>query len=50
MGAYVRKMGLVSAETYLKSLKAIIGEKKKSLLEINRNAFTAGYDFAGGTD
>ena len=50
MGAYVRKTGLVSAETYLKSLKTIIGEKKKSLLEMNRNAFTAGYDFAGGTD
>ena len=50
MGAYARKTGLVSAETYLKSLRAIIGEKKKSLLELNRNAFMAGYDFAGGTD
>jgi 2-oxoglutarate ferredoxin oxidoreductase subunit gamma len=50
MGTYVRKTGLVSAETYLKSLKGIIGEKKKSLFETNRNAFTAGYDFAGGKD
>jgi 2-oxoglutarate ferredoxin oxidoreductase subunit gamma len=50
VGAYVRKTGLVSVETYLNSLKAIIGEKKKSLMELNRKAFTAGYDFAGGTD
>ena len=50
LGAYVRKTGFVSAETFLNSLKAIIGEKKKSLLEMNRKAFTAGYEFAGGTD
>lgn len=50
MGAYVRKTKLVSADTYLQSLKSIIGEKRKSLMEMNRSAFTAGYDFAGGKD
>ncbi|MBA4397787.1 MAG: 2-oxoacid:ferredoxin oxidoreductase subunit gamma [Syntrophus sp. (in: bacteria)] len=50
MGAYIRKTGLVQTETYLKSLREIIGEKKKSLMEMNRNAFLAGYDVAGGKD
>ncbi len=50
MGAYIRKTGLVSADMYLKSLKTIIGEKKKSLMELNRNAFTSGYDWDGGVD
>ena len=49
MGAYIRKTELVPAETYLKSLKTIIGERKKSLMELNRKAFTAGYEFDGGT-
>jgi len=50
MGAYIQKTGLVSAETYLKSLKTIIGERKKSLMELNRKAFTAGYELDGGGD
>jgi 2-oxoglutarate ferredoxin oxidoreductase subunit gamma len=44
MGAYIRKTGLVTADTYLKSLKTIIGEKKKSYMDLNRKAFTAGYE------
>lgn len=44
MGAYVKKTGLVSPETYLKSLKKIIGEKKKSTMDVNRKAFTAGFE------
>jgi 2-oxoglutarate ferredoxin oxidoreductase subunit gamma len=44
MGAYMKKTGLVSPETYLKSLKGIMGEKKRSVMEVNRKAFTAGYE------
>jgi 2-oxoglutarate ferredoxin oxidoreductase subunit gamma len=44
MGAYIRKTGLVTADTYLKSLKTIVGEKKKSYMDLNRKAFTAGYE------
>lgn len=43
MGAYIKKTGLVSPETYLKSLKKIMGEKKKSIMDVNRKAFTAGF-------
>jgi len=49
MGAYICKTGLVSPEAYLKSLKKIMGEKKKSIMEINRAAFEAGHDLIAGS-
>jgi len=45
MGAFIRKTGIVTPEIYLKSLETILGSRKKSAAEINRRAFTAGYDF-----
>jgi 2-oxoglutarate ferredoxin oxidoreductase subunit gamma len=45
MGAFIRKTDIVTPEIYLKSLETILGSKKKSAAEINRRAFTAGYDF-----
>ncbi len=45
MGAYVKATRLVSADTYLKSLKSILGGRKKAAMEINRKAFAAGYDY-----
>jgi 2-oxoglutarate ferredoxin oxidoreductase subunit gamma len=44
MGAFVKKVGLISSDTYLESLKTIMGEKKKALMEVNRKAFAAGYE------
>jgi len=44
MGAYVKMTRMVSAETYLKSLEAILGTKKKAAMEINRKAFEAGFN------
>ena len=44
MGAYVKATRLVSADTYLKSLKSILGGRKKSAMDVNRKAFSAGYD------
>lgn len=44
LGAYLKKTGLISADTYLKSLKLIMGERRKSVMEINKKAFSAGHD------
>ena len=44
MGAYVKMTRMVSAETYLKSLEAILGTKKKAAMEINQEAFEAGFN------
>ena len=48
MGAFVKKVGLISPETYLKSLKNIMGERKKSVMGVNRKAFLAGYELING--
>ena len=45
MGAFLKKTGLLTPETYLKSLEVSMGGKKKSLAEINRKAFAAGYEY-----
>ncbi len=45
MGAFIKKTGIVPADVYLKSLEIVMGSKKKSVAEINRVAFAAGYDF-----
>ncbi len=45
MGAFIRRTDIVTPEIYLKSLETILGSRKKSAAEINRRAFTAGYDF-----
>lgn len=48
MGAFIKKSGVVSPDIYLKSLESIMGSKKKSLAEINRKAFAAGFDYVKG--
>jgi 2-oxoglutarate ferredoxin oxidoreductase subunit gamma len=45
MGAFIKKTDIVPAEIYLKSLESIMGSKKKAVAEINRKAFSAGFDF-----
>lgn len=45
MGAFIKKTAIVPADIYLKSLETIMGSKKKSGTEVNRKAFSAGYDF-----
>jgi 2-oxoglutarate ferredoxin oxidoreductase subunit gamma len=45
MGAFIKVSGIVSPEIYLNSLESIMGSRKKSLAEINRKAFTAGFDY-----
>ena len=44
LGAFIRKTGLISPEGYLKSLRKIMVERKKAIMEINRKAFAAGFD------
>ncbi|HPD56159.1 MAG TPA: 2-oxoacid:acceptor oxidoreductase family protein [Smithellaceae bacterium] len=45
MGAFIKKTGIVTAEIYLKSLESILGSRKKSAAEINRRAFSTGFDY-----
>lgn len=45
IGALLKKIGMIPPETYLKSLETIMGGKKKSLMETNKKAFRAGYDY-----
>jgi len=45
MGAFIKITGIVSPEIYLNSLESIMGSRKKSLAEINRKAFAAGFDY-----
>lgn len=45
MGAFIKILDVVSPDIYLKSLESIMGSKKKALAELNRKAFTAGYDY-----
>lgn len=45
MGAFIKVSGIVSPDIYLNSLESIMGSRKKSLAEINRKAFTAGFDY-----
>ena len=48
MGTFIKISGVVSPDIYLKSLESIMGSKKKSLAEINRKAFAAGFDYVKG--
>jgi 2-oxoglutarate ferredoxin oxidoreductase subunit gamma len=45
MGVFIRNTGIVPADVYLKSLETVMGSKKKSVAEINRKAFSVGFDF-----
>ena len=45
MGAFIKTSGIVSPDIYLNSLESIMGSRKKSLAEINRKAFAAGFDY-----
>jgi 2-oxoglutarate ferredoxin oxidoreductase subunit gamma len=45
MGAFIKKSSVVSPDIYLNSLESIMGSKKKTLAEINRKAFAAGFDY-----
>jgi 2-oxoglutarate ferredoxin oxidoreductase subunit gamma len=45
MGSLLKKVGIISPEIFLKSLETILGGKKRSVMEINNKAFTAGYDY-----
>ncbi|MDD5099923.1 MAG: 2-oxoacid:acceptor oxidoreductase family protein [Syntrophales bacterium] len=45
MGAFLKVTGLVPSDIYLSSMETVMGSKKKSVIEINRKAFAAGYEF-----
>jgi 2-oxoglutarate ferredoxin oxidoreductase subunit gamma len=45
MGAFLKITGLVPPDIYLSSMEEVLGSKKKSIIEINRKAFAAGFDY-----
>lgn len=45
MGAFLKMTGLVPPDIYLSSMEEVMGSKKKSIIEINRKAFTAGFEY-----
>ncbi|OIP88551.1 MAG: 2-oxoacid:ferredoxin oxidoreductase subunit gamma [Syntrophobacterales bacterium CG_4_8_14_3_um_filter_58_8] len=45
MGAFLKITGLVPPDIYLRGMETVMGSKKKSVIEINRRAFAAGYEF-----
>jgi 2-oxoglutarate ferredoxin oxidoreductase subunit gamma len=45
MGAFLKATGLVPPDIFLSSMAAVMGSKKKSVVEINQKAFKAGYEF-----
>lgn len=45
MGALLKKIEFISSDIFLKSLETVMGNQKKSLMELNKKAFAAGYDF-----
>jgi 2-oxoglutarate ferredoxin oxidoreductase subunit gamma len=45
MGAFLKITGLVPPDIYLKIMETVIGSKKAAIVEINRKAFAAGYEF-----
>ena len=45
MGAFIKVCGVVTPEIYLNSLESIMGSRRKSLAELNRKAFSAGFDY-----
>jgi 2-oxoglutarate ferredoxin oxidoreductase subunit gamma len=44
MGALMKVTGLVPHDVFLSSMATVMGSKKKSIVEINQKAFTAGYE------
>jgi len=36
----------VTPDIYLASMEEVMGSKKKSIIEINRKAFTAGFEYS----
>ena len=46
LGALIRASNMISFEAMLENLKAILGEGKAKLLQLNQEALTVGYNYA----
>jgi 2-oxoglutarate ferredoxin oxidoreductase subunit gamma len=46
LGALIRASNMISFETMLENLTAILGEGKAKLLKLNQEALTVGYNYA----
>lgn len=45
MGAFIKISKVVPPDIYLSSLETIMGSRRKSLAELNKKAFNAGFDY-----
>lgn len=45
MGAFLKITGLVPSDIYLRSMEEVMGSMKKSIIEINHKAFSAGFEY-----
>lgn len=45
MGAFLKTTALIAPDVYLESLAEAMGSKKKSIIDVNRKAFAAGFKY-----
>ena len=45
MGAFLKMTGLIAPDIYLTSLEEVMGSKKRSIIDVNHKAFTAGFEY-----
>ncbi|MEW6333480.1 MAG: 2-oxoacid:acceptor oxidoreductase family protein [Thermodesulfobacteriota bacterium] len=45
MGAFLKVTGLVPPDIYLGSMEEVMGSMRKSIIEINHRAFSAGFEY-----
>ncbi len=45
MGAFLKETGLVPPDIYLSSIEEVMGSKKRAIIDINRKAFKAGFEY-----
>ena len=47
LGSFLGVTGILKPESYIKSLKRIMGERKKAIIEVNKKAFATGFELFG---
>ncbi len=47
LGAFLGVTGILKPDSYIKSLKRIMGERKKAIIDVNKRAFAAGFELFG---
>jgi 2-oxoglutarate ferredoxin oxidoreductase subunit gamma len=45
MGAFLKITGLLPTDIYLSSMEEVMGSKKRSIIDVNHKAFSAGFKY-----